>query len=161
MIRMGFEYYREVRLLNGNHNARICCIGANGDWNFYAAQLRNLERDLRDVRMREILVKKSIIQTRSEMKACRMQLEGVSRQDSGRRSPLALLNCQRKAHVETRSALENSLAIATLNISSQENELELIKQEKSAATALQTALLKNAFTGCKRHMCQSADTTFE
>jgi hypothetical protein len=163
LLKRGFEYYRGIRIFNTpDGDAFLGSVSRGVNWQFYSEQLRALERDLREIRRKDLVVRNRIVEARAQVKACRFQLEGVSRQEIVNRSPLSMLTCQRKTHIfERRSVLENKLGIVTLNIAYLEKEQELLSQEKTAATRLQTALLKNAFTGCQRHVCEASRKVFD
>jgi hypothetical protein len=158
LLQRGFEYYRGVMFVNPPHDdAFLRSLSSGGNWQFYSDQLQALERDLREVNRKCLGVRNRVVETRGEVKAFRFQLEGVSRKENANRSPLALLACQRKTDIfERRSIMENKLGIATLSVCSLEKEQELLNQEKIAAKRLQTALLKNAFSGCLRHVCETS-----
>lgn len=163
LLRRGFEYYRGVvftQSLEEDWFFRKVSGGPN--WEFYAEQLKVLEKDLREINERDTKTKNRIGKMRVEVKECRQQLESASRQENIGRMPLALLKCQRTTDTfEKRSRLENKLGAATMSILSLEKEYELLAQERIAAKHLQHALLKTAFGGCERHVCDATRRDFE
>lgn len=160
LLNRGFEHYRGVRVFHFPTDDTF--FGRGGDWGFYSKQLRALKRDLREVKRKELVVRNRVVEARASVKFFRFQLESNSRKENANRSPLAALSCQRRTHLfERRHVLENKLATVTMAIVSLEEELELLNQERNAATRLQTALLKNAFTGCKRHVCEASRKEFD
>jgi len=163
LLKRGFEYYRGVVF---NHSLEedwfLRKVASGTDWTFYADQLKVLERDLRDINDRKIRSKNQIEKARAEVKQCRQQLEYASRKESHGRTTLALLKCQRNTEqFERRSQLENKLGGATLNIASLEKEQDLLVQETILAERLQRALLKSAFAGCERHVCDATRSDYE
>jgi hypothetical protein len=163
LLRRGFEYYRGVLFTQSLEEDRSFRKVSGGQhWEFYAEQLKALEKDLREINERETKTKNRIDKTRIEVKECRRQLESASRQENIGRTPLALLKCQRTTdRFEKRSHLENKLGAATMSILSLEKEFDLLAQERIAAKQLQYALLKTAFAGCERHVCDATRRDFE
>ena len=158
ILRRGFEYYRGMvsidpfqdELFNG-------CEPSVSAWQFYSEQLQALERDMREIKTEEMSVRNRIVETSVEVRASQLELEGVSRKENMNRSTLSLLSCRRSSDIfAQRSVLEYKLGIATLNVSSLEKEQALMDQERLAARRMQLALLKNAFGGCRRHMCEAS-----
>jgi histidyl-tRNA synthetase len=163
LLKRGFEYYRGVMFVqSSDDDSFLRTMSGGSNWQFYSSQLRALERDLREIRRNHLAVRSSIVESRSEVKAMRLQLEGASRKENTSRSALSLLKCQRNTHIfEKRSVLENKLRTATLSIASLEKEEELLTQEKFAAKQLHTALLRNAFASCQRHVCEATRRDFD
>lgn len=158
VLKRGFEYYRGMvsidpfqdELFSGSEPS----VSA---WQFYSEQLQALERDMREIKAEEMAVRNRIVETSVEMRASQLELEGVSRKENVNRSTLSLLSCRRSSDIYARrSVLEYKLGITTLNVSSLEKEQALIDQERLAARRMQLALLKNAFGGCRRHVCEAS-----
>jgi hypothetical protein len=163
LLRRGFEYYRGVLFTQSlEEDWFFRKVSGGQHWEFYAEQLKMLEKDLREINERETKTKKRIDKTRVEVKEYRRQLESASRQDNIGRTPLTLLKCQRPTNkFENRSQLENKLGAATMGILSLEKEYDLLAQERIAAKQLQHALLKTTFAGCERHVCDATRREFE
>jgi hypothetical protein len=158
VLKRGFEYYRGMvsidpfqdELFHGSEPSEIA-------WQFYSGQLQALERDMREIKTEEITVRNRIVETSMEARASQLELEGVSRKENMNRSTLSLLSCRRRSDIYARrSVLEYKLGIETLNVSTLEKEQALIDQERLAARRMQLALLKNAFGGCRRHVCEAS-----
>lgn len=163
LLRRGFEYYRGVMLTQSlEEDWFLRKVTGGQQWDFYAGQLKALEKDLREINEKEKRAKNRIDRARSDVKEYRHQLESASRHENLGRTPLALLKCHRNSEsFEKRSHLENKLGGTTLRIIALEKEYELMMQERIAAKRLQQALLKTAFAGCERHVCDATRRDFE
>ena len=154
VMNRGFEYYRG-QMLKRSFQVETSIVKST--WSLYSQQLRALERDIRGMKMQDMALRSRVFEARVAVRAYQMELEDASRRGSTKRSSLALLACHRSSDVfETRSLAEYKLGIAALTISSLEKEQTLIDQEKMASRRMQLALLKNAFGGCRRHVCQTS-----
>ena len=163
LLRRGFEYYRGVMLTQSfEEDWFLRKLSGGQHWDFYAGQLKALEKDLREIGEKEKNAKNRIDRARRDVKEYRRQLESASRHENQGRKPLALLKCQKNSEsFEMRSNLENKLGTTTMSIASLEKEYELLMQERIAAKRLQQALLKTTFAGCERHVCDATRRDFE
>jgi hypothetical protein len=158
VLKRGFEYYRGMVSIDSFQDELFNGSEPSGSaWQFYSEQLQALERDMREIKTEEMSVRNRIVETSVEVRASQLELEGVSRKENMNRSTLSLLSCRRSSDIYARrSVLEYKLGIETLNVSSLEKEQALIDQERLAARRMQLALLKNAFGGCRRHVCEAS-----
>lgn len=163
LLKKGFRYYRGVMFIHSlETDSFLHRVSRGTNWDFFADQLKSLEKDKREIQQRETIVKARIERAHSDVKEYQQELERTSRKEAVGRTPLALLKCQRNAGTfEKRSHLEKKLGGITMGMASLEREYELVCQEKKAAGQLQTALLKTAFAGCERHMCDATRRDFE
>lgn len=161
VLKRGFEYYRGMArndFFDQDITFRLDrkSTKSASHWHFYAEKLRMLERDIREIKLQDLAIRNRIVETSEDVKNFKYELEGVSRQEGKSKSPISLLMCHRSSEIfARRSMLEYQLGIATLNMSTLEKEQELIGQERIAARRMQLALLKTAFGGCRRHMCEA------
>ena len=150
IVNRGFEFFRgqtmEQRIRDKSFD--------KSNWHHYAQQLRLIERDIREKKMQDMALRSRVIEARIAIRAFQIELHGASKREN---SKLALLACHRSSDIfANRSLAEYKLGIATLTMTSLEKEQTLIDQEKMASRRMQIALLKNAFGGCRRHVCQTS-----
>jgi hypothetical protein len=169
LLKLGFEHYKSMVLMTTAGNdlvfRRITSesnfrITSESNLDVYAGQLQSLECDLREVKTKSESVRSRISETQVQLKTFRFELEGISKQGISNRSSITLLACQRKRTIERRLLLENSLGVATLSVTSLEQEREILLRESRTANRLKEALLKSAFVGCRRHMCEASKVNY-
>jgi hypothetical protein len=156
VLKKGFEYYREIRLVNPSFYVNYS-VTSTSNWQFYADQLRKIERDIREMRMQDMALRNRILEANVDLRTFQFELETVSRQENSSKSALSLLACRRTSDIfARRSVLEYKLGIATFSMSSLEKEQAVVDQEMLADRRMQLALLMNAFGGCRRHICEAS-----
>lgn len=160
VISRGFEYYRGMRLDDRLQDDKpLRKSSPTNNWHLYSDQLRAIERDAREVNMQDMAVRSRILESRLALRTFQMELEGLSRRESANRSPLALLACRSHRNSDLfahRSVVEYKLGVTTLNMSCLEKEHSMIDQETRSLARMQLTLLKNAFGGCRRHVCEAS-----
>jgi hypothetical protein len=157
-LNRGFEFYRGLRLVNLVEDDLVNSMEKKLS-EAYCTQLRDLERDLRTLKLQEMELEERIFIASQEMAELRLEIEeGSKGRQNQFHSQLLKLQCRRvKTHAfEERASVENELAAATLAISSLEEYRTLLQTEMATALRLQHALLKKSFSGCKRHICNAS-----
>jgi hypothetical protein len=160
VISRGFEYYRGMLPLDRLRDDQPLRKSSHtSNWHLYSDQLRAIERDAREINMQDITVRSRILESRLTLRTFQVELESLERRECANRSLIALLACRshRKSDLSTqRSVVEYKLGVATFNVTSLENEHTMIDQEKRSLAKMQLTLLKNAFEGCRRHVCEAS-----
>jgi hypothetical protein len=155
-IRRGYLYYNSVRRVNPYNSIFMDSVEL-AERKKFTFQLQTIGRDLRSISTRKTEVERQIADALFDVSSRRHQLECVSKIQESNRTPLSLLQCKKVKvdTVEERISLEKSFAVATLRISSLEQELRLLAVEQDAAIRLEQAILKKAFATSRRHVCNT------
>ncbi|KAG7361396.1 hypothetical protein IV203_036496 [Nitzschia inconspicua] len=154
----GFEFYRGIRLVNLVDDNFFSSMDKKMS-DAYNIQLRDLERDLRILKLQETLLDSQIALATEEVANLRSLIEQGSRsRQSQMHLHLLKLQCRKaKTHAfEERATVENRFAAATLAISSLEEDRKLLQTEKATTLRLQQAFLKKIFSGARRHICNAS-----
>mmetsp|Transcript_45219 Transcript_45219/g.110149 ORF Transcript_45219/g.110149 Transcript_45219/m.110149 type:complete len:265 (+) Transcript_45219:2726-3520(+) len=155
VLRRGFPYYNSIRRVNP-YNSIFMDSVVLGERKKFAFQLQTVGRDLRSISTRMTEVERQIEEGSSDVNNMRHQLEGVSKFKESNRPPLSLLQCKKVKvdnSVEKRVSLEKSFAVATLRISSLEQERNLLTVEQEVGVKLEQAIVTKICAQYRRHIC--------
>ena len=158
VLRRGFPYYNSIRRVNPYDGIFVDSVEL-GERKALTLQLQTVGRDLLSISTRMVEVERQIEEASSDVNNRRHQLEGVSKFKESSRSPLSLLQCKKVRvdnSVEKRISLEKSFAVATLRISSLEQERNLLTVEREAGVKLEQAIVTKICVQYRRHICVSS-----
>ena len=162
LVKRGFEHYKSIALMTtAGDDLVFRKMVSTCNLDAFRSQLQSLQSDLNAIKRKFEFVQIRISESQAHRRDLRFELEGISRNETSNRAALTLIACQRKKTIERRLMLENNLGVATVSAMSLEQERDSLLEESRTANRLKTAILKSAFVGCRRHVCEASKPTEE
>jgi hypothetical protein len=159
----------------GDHPAELLLFPAREErdkgeeslWRVYFENLCSLERQIRTLRLEELLLRNTVVETTLKLRAYQEELHHIQRSvqhDGKKSSALSLLKCTRlpgnkatddatDSPASRLTGLEYLVDLFAVKLRSTEREHANLLQRIREGRREQFTILKNAFEGCARHVC--------